>query len=78
MKTPEQHDALLRWAKDFLSWLSAGLGITSAMGMINGVIGMLSAAWLATQLWDYWRYKHPEKRRARYAAKAAATVTTQD
>lgn len=60
MQSPDHHESILRSFRELVSWVAAGLGITSAMGLINVVIGVLSAAWLATQLWRFWRYDYPE------------------
>jgi fatty acid desaturase len=44
--------------EDSLSWAAAVVSMGAALGWINIAVGMLTAAWLATQLYRFWRYEH--------------------
>jgi hypothetical protein len=52
------------WAKvvKALDWIAAVLGIGTLIGLVNLGVGVLSAAWIAVQLYGYWRYELPMKR----------------
>ena len=39
-----------------LSWLAAAAGIGSFVGWVNVAVGVLSAMWLAVQIWNWWTY----------------------
>lgn len=49
-------------AKSVINWLAAFLGIGTFLGMINLAVGLLSAAWLAVQLYGYLAHELPMKR----------------
>lgn len=49
-------------AKSVINWLAALLGIGTFLGMINLAVGLLSAAWLAVQLYGYLAHELPMKR----------------
>lgn len=53
---------LKMWAVRFVSWLSAALGLGTFMGFVNTLIGVMSACWLAVQIYGYIRYELPLKR----------------
>ncbi len=48
--------------KAVVNWLAASLGIGTFLGLINLAVGLLSAAWLAVQLYGYVKYELPIKR----------------
>lgn len=48
--------------KAFVSWLAAALGIGTFLGLVNLAVGILSATWLAVQLYGYLAYELPMKR----------------
>ena len=52
-----------------VNWVAAFFGIGSALGFINLIVGVLSAAWLSVQLYGYIRYELPHKRAKLRAAK---------
>ncbi len=45
-----------------LSYVAATLGIGSFLGLVNLAVGVLSALWLAMQLYGYLRYELPLKK----------------
>lgn len=47
----------------FLSWCAAFLGLGTVAGLVNIMVGLLSACWLAAQLWNYFTYTLPRNRR---------------
>ncbi len=47
----------------FVSWISAVLGLGTALGIVNLTVGVLSALWLLAQLWNYFTYTLPRNRR---------------
>ena len=49
-------------AKAVINWLAAALGIGSFLGLVNLVVGVLSATWLAVQLYGYLAHELPMKR----------------
>lgn len=49
-------------AKSVINWLAATLGIGSFLGLVNLVVGVLSAAWLGVQLYGYLVHELPMKR----------------
>lgn len=53
--------------KTVANWLAAALGIGTFAGMVNVLVGVLSGAWIAMQLYGYLRYDLPVKR-ARFRA----------
>jgi hypothetical protein len=65
--TPEQHDSVVPHVKTIANWLAAVLGIGTFAGLVNVLVGLLSASWLAYQLYVAIVYELPIKR-ARLAA----------
>ena len=51
--------------KAFVSWLAAALGIGTFLGFVNLAVGILSATWLAVQLYGYLAHELPMKRMRR-------------
>ena len=49
-------------AKAVINWLAAALGIGSFLGLVNLIVGGLSATWLAVQLYGYLAHELPMKR----------------
>lgn len=49
-------------AKNVVSWLAAGLGIGSFLGLVNLAVGVLSATWLTVQIYGYLTHELPAKR----------------
>lgn len=48
--------------KSLISWLAAFLGFGTFLGLVNLAVGLLSAAWLAVQLYGYIKHELPMKR----------------
>lgn len=48
--------------KSVVNWIAAFLGIGTFLGFVNLVVGVLSAAWLAVQLYGYIKHELPMKR----------------
>lgn len=48
--------------KSVISWLAAVLGVGTFLGWVNLAVGLLSAAWLAIQLYGYITHELPMKR----------------
>ena len=48
--------------KAVVNWLAAALGIGSFLGLVNLIVGVLSATWLAVQLYGYLAHELPMKR----------------
>lgn len=51
------HQNTMHKLLDFLSWIAAIVSMGAALGWINIAVGVLTAAWLATQLYRFWRYE---------------------
>lgn len=49
---------------DAVSWVASAISMAAALGLVNLTVGLLSAAWLATQLFRFWRYEVHQLRRA--------------
>ena len=56
------HSILSSKAAAFLSWLSAFLGLGTFMGLVNALIGVLSACWLLVSLWNYFSHTRKKNR----------------
>lgn len=58
------NDHATLWGKIIktIAWIAAVLGIGTVVGLVNLGVGVLSAAWIAVQLYGYWRYELPMKR----------------
>ena len=52
-----------------ISYIAAGLGLGTFMGIVNTAIGVLSFIWLVAQLYGYVRYELPLKRYKRALAR---------
>lgn len=48
--------------KLFVSYIAAVLGIGTFLGFVNLVVGMLSASWLAVQIYGYMVHELPMKK----------------
>lgn len=48
--------------KQFVNWAAAILGVGTFAQIVPLVVGVLSAAWIAVQLYGYLRYELPAKR----------------
>ena len=48
--------------KSIINYAAAVLGIGTFLGMVNLVVGMLSASWLAIQIYGYLTHELPMKR----------------
>ncbi len=62
MQETDHAIAVKMWAARALSYVSAALGIGTFMGLVNTLIGVMSACWLALQIYGYVRYEIPLKR----------------
>lgn len=45
--------------KPIVNWLAAGLGLGSAIGAVNLLVGVLSSFWLAIQCYNWFFYTRP-------------------
>lgn len=61
--------------KAVINWIAAGLGIGTFAQLVPVIVGVLSGAWIAVQLYGYLRYELPIKR-AKLAATQHGDVTT--
>jgi hypothetical protein len=68
-------DGAWSWLRDTISWLAATASLATVMGWLNLGIGLLSAAWLATQLYRFWRYESYSLARRREAEEQAQALT---
>ena len=48
--------------KSVINWLAAFLGIGTFLGVVNLLVGVLSASWLAVQIYGYIMHEMPMKR----------------
>ena len=48
--------------KSIINYVAAALGIGTFLGLVNLVVGMLSASWLAIQIYGYLTHELPTKR----------------
>ena len=48
--------------KALINWAAAFLGIGTFLGVVNLAVGVLSAAWLAVQIYGYLAHELPMKR----------------
>lgn len=46
----------------FINYLAASMGIGTFLGIVNVAVGVLSALWLAMQLYGYVKHELPMKR----------------
>lgn len=60
--TPEQQDHLVPTLKTVFNWFAAMLGIGTFAGMVNVLVGLLSASWLTYQLYVAIKFELPIKR----------------
>ena len=58
----ENHEHLTPAMKTVVNWIAAVLGIGTFAGLVSVVVGVLSGAWIAVQLYGYLRYELPIKR----------------
>ncbi len=58
----EKNEALVPHVKTAANWLAALLGIGTFAGMVNVLVGLLSAAWLTYQLYVAIKFELPIKR----------------
>jgi hypothetical protein len=70
MSNEDLHLWLSSKAALFVSWVSAFLGLGTAIGVVNLLVGVLSACWLTAQLWNYFTYTLPRNRREKATWKA--------
>jgi len=70
----DQHEHLISQIKAVLSLIAALLGIGTVAGVVNLIVGMLSACWLAYQLWVAINYDLPIKRAKLAVAKAGRRI----
>ena len=56
------HSMLSTKLAGFLSWLSAFMGLGTFMGLVNTLIGVMSACYLAIQLWNYFTHARKKNR----------------
>ena len=60
------------WLLKAVNYMAATLGIGSFLGFVNVAVGVLSAFWLALQVYGYIRYELPIKHYRREQARRAA------
>ena len=56
--------------KSIADWIASALSMAAALGWVNLAVGVLSAAWLFTQLYRFWRFEVNDLLR-RHATRAA-------
>jgi hypothetical protein len=73
MNNESLHQILSTKTAALVSWVSALLGLGTAVGVVNLLVGVLSACWLTAQLWNFATYTLPKNKRekAEWEAKAA-------
>ena len=71
MNNEDLHLWLSSKAAMFVSWVSAFLGLGTAIGVVNLLVGVLSACWLTAQLWNFATYTLPKNRREKATWKAS-------
>lgn len=64
---PQNLETISPHVKPVINWIAAALGIGTFAGLVNVLVGLLSAGWLAYQLWVAITLELPIKR-ARLAA----------
>lgn len=52
----DHHNTTVDAIKAFVSYVAALLGIGTFAGLVNIGVGVLSAVWLAVQLWNWWTF----------------------
>lgn len=57
-----------------INMIAAALGVSSFLGLVNLVVGVLSVAWLCLQGYGYVKYELPMKREKLRRLKAGLTV----
>jgi hypothetical protein len=65
----ENHETLTPAVKNIINWVAAILGVGTFAQLVPIIVGVLSSAWIAVQLYGYLRYDLPAKR-----AKLAAAL----
>jgi hypothetical protein len=60
---------------DAVSWVASALSMAAALGLVNLTVGLLSAAWLATQILRFWRFEVHALRQARRQAVTEPVLT---
>jgi hypothetical protein len=65
------HQILSTKTAALVSWVSALLGLGTAVGVVNLLVGVLSACWLTAQLWNFATYTLPKNRREKATWKAS-------
>lgn len=58
----DRHAAAGSAALKAVNYVAAALGIGTFVGLVNVVVGVLSAAWLTVQLYGYIKHELPMKR----------------
>lgn len=74
MKTEsmENHTAAGSAIIKAVNYIAAALGIGTFVGLVNVAVGVLSATWLALQIYGYIKYELPIKHYRRAKAKREA------
>lgn len=62
MKNDLLHQTDTNTVKALVNWVAAFLGIGTFLGVVNLAVGVLSAAWLAVQIYGYLVHELPMKR----------------
>ena len=68
--TPQHHEESVTRMKILVDWVAAALGLGTIAGLVNILVGLLSALWLAYQLYVAVRYELPIKRARLKAVRA--------
>ena len=57
-RSMNHHDWADLWPhlKPVINWLAAGIGLGTAVGVVNLGVGLLSGAWLAVQLYNWFTF----------------------
>jgi hypothetical protein len=62
MNPSDLHTWLSTKVGAMLSWASAVLGLGTFMGLVNTLVGVMSAVYLALQLWNYFTHTRPKNK----------------
>ena len=61
-QNPDLHAWLSSKLANFISWVSAALGVGTFLGYVNIVVGVLSAVWLGISVWNYFTHTRPKNK----------------
>lgn len=71
----ENQEHIAPAVKHLVNWLAAILGVGTFAQIVPLIVGVLSAAWIAVQLYGYLRYDLPAKRAMLRTLQAGLSTT---